>query len=80
MDRIRRNIYTLVQPVLAPRNGRNLPSLVRRHRTQGTVHQQHLVELQIALGHTHGNQAEKEQCYQTLFHFLKISLCSKLEV
>jgi hypothetical protein len=32
------------------------------------------------LGHTHGNQAEKKQRNQSLFHFFKISLCSKLEV
>jgi hypothetical protein len=72
---ISRNVNALICAAFIARNGINLPNLVRRHRLQSTVHQQHLIELQISLGHTHGNQAEKEKTKDTFSHVTERLFC-----
>ena len=80
MVRIRRDINALVQPVLAARNRRNFPHFVRRHRRQGAVQKQSLVELQIALGISQAEQTDKKQYKYPLFHCNEVKLSTKLNL
>gem|GEM_PF-2431401 len=75
MGRICRYVNALICAAFIARNGINLPNLVRRHRLQSTIHQQHLIELQIALGRAYGNQAKKEKTKDTFSHVRERLFC-----